>query len=364
MTPGEKRDAPPTRDCRWAPGWLLVVLFMVAIWLPRVQMTFHLFPSPDTFEHRAARPAPRLSPRTVRDYIHRYAVYFRDNYGLRDLLVRWDTMIRFKLLHSSPSSRLIIGKDGWIFFDPEKVGDGIGIRDYKGLASYSPQELTRLRTSLLRQAQWCQDRGIACLFVVVPSKETIYPEYLPRSIRKVGPTTRFDQVMEAIRADTAIHLLDLRGPMLQAKSESQEPIYVRGGTHWNQCGAFYAYRSIVTELSRTFPQVRPFRLEDFDIAVDRRSTFDHLLGLPENIACRLTLRQGCPAPPEGQRIGKVVVVHDSFWELLGPLFSLHVRTLVPRKFAELSQASLEREHPDLVLYEVVERNVDSVLRQR
>jgi hypothetical protein len=358
-----ERLSPPTWGCRSAPGGLLVAIFLIAIWLPRIQMTFHPFPTAGTFERRKAEPAPRLKLRTASGFPSKYGQYFNDNFGLRDLLVRWDTRLRFKLLRSSSASRLIIGRGGWIFYDSEKVGDGITIRDFRGLAAYSPQELARLHANLQRQTQWCRARGIACLFVVVPNKETIYPEYLPRSIRRIGPTTRLDQIVEVARADTAIHLLDLRGPLLRAKSECREPIYVRGGTHWNQCGAFYGYRSIMAELSRTFPQVRPFRIEDFDVAVDHQSSFDHWLGLQENTTCRLTLRQGCPAPQESRMIGKVVVVHDSFWGLLGPLIALHVRELIPQELEDRSQASLERERPDLVIYEVAERYEDRVFRQ-
>jgi hypothetical protein len=174
-------------------------------------------------------------------------------------------------------------------------------------------------------------------------------------------------VVEAIGADTTITLIDLRGPLLQAKSRCPYPLYSRGGTHWNQFGAFYAYQAVLARLSRFFPRLRPHGLEDFDVVVDRNSSDDHWLGLRENVSCRFSLKQGRPRTRVGDEIGKVVVIYDSSWDALEPLLSLHIRRLV-QEHVDLSRDRtrplLERELPDLVVYEMTERYLGWVLRER
>ncbi|TFG88736.1 MAG: hypothetical protein E4H17_01900, partial [Gemmatimonadales bacterium] len=293
--------------------------------------------------------------------------YFTEDFGLRGNLIRWDTVVRLKLLHASPVSKLVFGSSGWIFYDSDKVPDGVTMLDFRGLAPFTPGDLVAVRSSLERQTRWCRERGIACVFIVVPNKETIYPEYLPKSVRRFVPRTRLDQVVEVIGADSTIMLIDLRGPLLRAKNRCPYPLYSRGGTHWNQLGAFYAYQAVLARLSRFFPRLRPHGLDDFDVVVDRNSSDDHWLGLRENVSCRFNLKQGNSRSRADAEIGKVVVIYDSSWDVLEPFLSLHIRRVVQEHVdlsRDRSRPLIERERPDLVVYEMTERYLGWVLRDR
>jgi hypothetical protein len=363
-------DGPPGRleAPRPRPGseWMLVLLFLAGIWLPRLDMTFHLFPSVDTHENRRPGVAPTLSARGLSGYLGDYGRYFTDNFGLRGALIRADNTIRLKFLRSSPVSRLIFGRDAWIFYNSDVVPDGITIRDFKGLATYSAAELKVIRGNLDRCSRWCRARRIACVFVIAPNKETIYPEYLPSFIRKIGDKTRLDQVVEAVRSDSTIRLLDLRRTLWEAKSRCPYPLYSRGGTHWNQYGAFYAYRAIASELARTYPRVRAHDFEDYDVVVDRESSEDHWLGLEENTAFRFSLKEQGAGSPDHGKIGKVVVMYDSFWNPLEPFFTPHFDAIIQERVdrdRDIVRALLERERPDVVIYEMAERSADRVWKQ-
>lgn len=364
--PAGSYGRPDAMRSRRGPEWLLVLLFLTAVWLPRLDMTFHLFPSVDTHENRRAAVAPKLSLRGLPAYTKDYGSYFTDNFGLRGALVRADATIRLKLLHVSPVSRLIFGKDAWIFYNSDVVPDGITIRDYKGLATYSDAEVAGIRDNLDRCSRWCRDRHIACFFVVAPNKESIYPEYLPSSIRRIGDKTRYDQVVEAVGSDSTIRLIDLRQVLRQAKSRCPYPLYSRGGTHWNQYGAFYAYRSIAAEIARVYPGLRPHELEDYDIVMDRESSEDHWLGLGENTAFRFSLREQGGGRTGDGKLGKLVVFYDSFWDKLEPFCTPHFDAVVQERVGQdrdAVRAILERERPTVLIFEVAERSADRVWRQ-
>jgi alginate O-acetyltransferase complex protein AlgJ len=365
--PSLEPSSPSSRGPHPGAEWLVVIVFLVAIWLPCVQMACHLFPSVDTLEKRKPMVAPRPSLRAPHRFLWEYGKYFREDFGLRGILIRWDTVMRLKLLHASPVSKLVFGRSGWIFYDSEKVPDGVTMVDFKGLVPFTSRELVAVRGSLERQTRWCRERGIACVFIVVPNKETIYPEYLPKSVRRFAPRTRLDQVVGAIGADSTIMLIDLRSPLLQAKNRCPYPLYSRGGTHWNQFGAFYAYQAVLARLSRFFPRLHPHDLEDFDIVVDRNSSEDHWLGLRENVSSRFSLKPGRRRTRADGEIGKAVVIYDSSWDALEPFLSLHIRRMVQEHVdlsRDRSRPLLERERPDLVVYEMTERYLGWVLRER
>lgn len=365
--PSLEPSSPVSREPRAYAEWLVVIVFLVVIWMPCVQMACHLFPTVDTLEKRKPMVAPRPSLRAPHRFLREYGKYFTEDFGLRGILIRWDTVVRLKLLHASPVSKLVFGRSGWIFYDSEKVPDGVTMLDFRGLAPFTPGDLLAVRGSLERQTRWCRERGIACVFIVVPNKETIYPEYLPKSVRRLAPRTRLDQVVEAVGADSTIVLIDLRGPLLRAKNRCRYPLYSRGGTHWNQFGTFYAYQAVLARLSRFFPRLRPHDLGDFDVVVDRNSSDDHWLGLRENVAARFTLKPGDPRPPAADEIGKAVVIYDSSWEMLEPFLALHIRRMVQEHVdlsSDRSRPLLERERPELVVYEMTERYLGWVLRER
>jgi hypothetical protein len=360
-------SSPATAASRPGSEWLLIVLFLIAIWLPQLEMTFHLFPSVDALEKRKPVAAPRPTLQALHRFPSRYGVYFRDHFGLRGLLIRWDTVVRLKLLHASPVSRLIFGRAGWIFYNSDIVPDGITIQDFQGRAAYTPADLRSIRSNLDCYTRWCQARGITCLYVIVPNKETVYPEYLPPSVRRSGRTTRLDQVMACARSDSVIHLIDLRQDLLRAKAQHPFPLYAKGGTHWNEYGAYYGYRRIMAELSRSFPRLRPYGLEEFTVTEDPRSSYDHWLDLKENLRFHFTPKRNAVDSRQGSGIRKVVVLHDSFWYDLAPFLTLHADTLVlgePALLKEGTRPLLERERPDLVIYESGERYADQVLRLR
>jgi hypothetical protein len=81
---------------------------------------------------------------------------------------------------------------------------------------------------------WLGERGVAFLFVIVPSKETIYPEHLPASAPRARARSRLDEMLEVF-ASSNVEYLDLRGPLLQGRKHAQ--LYDRVDSHWNGHGA-------------------------------------------------------------------------------------------------------------------------------
>lgn len=351
---------------------VLVGLFLLALWTPRLEMSRHWMPQIDIAEKRMLAEKPRLySLRALPAFIRGYEPFFDDHFGMRNLLVRLDSAIRLKILHTSPVTKLITGKEGWIFYDSEKVRDGVTMSDFKGLAAYSSEQLPNIRRNLQARVRACRERGAECLIVIVPNKETLFPEYMPASVRKLGPRTRLDQVVEALGPGSGVPLLDLRPALLRAKENSPYPLYNRGGTHWTQYGAYIAYREILLAMrlqwagSGGFPgggdALEPFDLEDFDIQVQPRSAEDHWLGLNEHTVIHFSLKDEARRPSRAPEDGALVVIHDSFWNDLDPLVAPHFPRMAVQHVdlvRDQSLAFIEREKPRWVLYEVAERFAD------
>jgi alginate O-acetyltransferase complex protein AlgJ len=148
---------------------------------------------------------------------------------------------------------VVVGEDGWMFF-----GDGVGrgLAQYRGLVTLDGAQLSALQAYFSSVREAAAQAGIPCIIAIAPDKHAIYPEFLPRHLagRGTGPA---DQLM----SDAAgLDLLDLRPVLLEAKSSSGLPLYYRNDSHWNEFGAYLAYRAVMARI----PGARPVEASEGD----------------------------------------------------------------------------------------------------
>src|SRR6185503_11425114 len=77
--------------------------------------------------------------------------------------------------------KVIVGEDGWLIFTGE--GD---IQDYQRAEAFTEDELAMFQADLDALSANYAARGITLLVVVVPNKNTIYPERVPSQITVLG----------------------------------------------------------------------------------------------------------------------------------------------------------------------------------
>jgi len=166
----------------------------------------------------------------------------------------------FNALRRKAGDRLfppyVIGEKGWIL----PTGDE-SIQDYQHTNPLSPQQLQLLQEKLDRLDGYLRSEGRTLLVVVVPNKNTIYARYVPQEIPVLSGTSRLDQFEAYMQAHGKARILDLRSALIEA-SQSRD-VYYKVNTHWNDAGAYVAYREIIKALSARYPALRPYRRAEF-----------------------------------------------------------------------------------------------------
>ena len=274
-------DSNKTRS-RILADFILIGIFLLGLWLPLIDNLLHIDPAPDLYENRylAPYPDPEFSWKSLNSYPDKFEDYYNDHFGFRKSLIRWHNGIKIFGLGVSPRTRtagesgqngiypeVILGKKEWLFFGQ----DGL-IEDYRGQEPLSIHQLEQWRIVLEQRRDWLSRQGIEYLVVIVPNKQTIYPEYLPNWITRYQEKTRLDQMIEYFNDHTDFKILDLRDALLQEKGE--EELYYRTDTHWNALGAFFGYQEISERLSERFPQIQSLPLSDFTLSQDETEGLD------------------------------------------------------------------------------------------
>lgn len=239
-----------------------IALFVLALLAP----VFDQWLRPDSArdcsvaEQRPAAPRPVL-PRTlseVTSFPHQFEDHYDDTFGLRDVLLRWNSIERWFGLGVSPARTIDPAEDGWCFFRGEHGRDA-----HRGILPLTEQELDGWVKRLRERRDFLASLGARYLFVPCPSKDVIYPERTPPTWKPVGPT-RLDQLLERLEREGDIPFLDLRPALLAAKQEDRPDdwLYTQCGTHWNGRGIYTAYSAIVTRLKQGFPALEVVPLSD------------------------------------------------------------------------------------------------------
>ena len=354
---------------------VLAVVFVLVIWLPLVANLSGVDGFDAVAENREPARFPALDGTwtSLADYPGGLGRWFDDHFGFRAALVSLNARSQLFGLRTSPSSAVLLGKDGWLFY----ADDG-AMEDYTNAPALSAGEVENWRVSVVGARNWLRGRGVAYVLTIPPDKHVIYEDHMPDSVRRVGSASRMDQVFGAL-ADA--HLaVDLRPALFEAKV--RERIYHRTDTHWNDRGAFVAYRIIIEAVRRQLPAVPPaWQRSDFE-AVSRYEEGQDLAGmmglksdLREDVLALEPRRQrlarvvepagAAPNAEEGRLVTEIpgsalpraVIFRDSFVTALVPFLSEHFSRAVYLWQDDFDAEAVVKEHADIVIQEIVGRHL-------
>lgn len=300
----------------------------------------------------------------ARHFISGLEAYYNDHFGFRKRLIYWGERWRLSWFSASPTSKVLVGQNGWLYYQDEQ-----SLADIRRTTSFSDKQLEAWKTLLEKRRNFLAQRGIHYLFVVPPDKHNVYPEFLPDWIKRTGKTTRLDQFMDYMKKNSTVPVLDLRQPLLDGKKDGVD--YFSTDTHWNQYGGFIGYRELMHSLSAQMPELKPLPIEDFEIKTNQHfegNLFDMLAGqtAPEKYAVNFLARpplhqlelqkngNATLSSTNSSGTGKAIVFRDSFSEAWAPFIGYNFKEVIYRWQYSWNIPLIEKEKPNVVIDELLE----------
>jgi alginate O-acetyltransferase complex protein AlgJ len=359
---------------------LTVIVYFAVVLIP-VVLLGHDGPwlGAGDFDIRGKAPFPKkFTPGTFRDFDE----WFADHLGLRYPLIYAGTGLHIGLLRRPLDRHIFFGRDGWMFWTDNAETIPATMADSRSRLRFSPAEAGRIDANLRAVRDRFAQCGIPVFVNVAPNKQSIYGKYL-FSGQVAEPVTRLDALMQGLSEPARSIVVDSR-PAMRAAAAASDPIllYPKTETHWNQLGAFYGYRTVMTALARTIPldhletlsleqyNVKSYRYAGGDMAV--RVLFSPWRFEDENVS--VTPK----APPAGieelqvnhehavvrnpNAKGRLVIFGDSFLGLLMPFFAQNFEEVHRYSAEEINGAIVAQLRPSAVIFETVERHAERLLR--
>jgi hypothetical protein len=279
---------------------------------------------------------------------------------------------------------VVIGKNGWMFMSRE-TDSRDEIEYFRNARPFTRKELAHWNRILEERRQWLSRQGIQYLFVVVPNKSTVYPEFMPDRIRRINERSRLDQLLEYTRNHSQVRILDLRGVLIKAKHRF--PVFQKTDSHWNDFGAYVAYCEIMKVVNGFQKNEKPMPLSRFDIRTRNRAGGDlaGALSLQKEVIRENILKMVPVSPLSARTVSReslsryitksvssssagklppAMMVHDSFIHELRPFLAEHFSRMV---FIwdwglNIYPEAIRSEKPWIVIEEMAERYLlDKVL---
>lgn len=293
-------------------------------------------------------------------YLSDVSDYFRDHFSGRQELVTLNAKLESSLLGDSASEKIVVGKDGWLFF--AETSD-----DYLNTNQLSDRRIWAAAHTLSLIQEYAKSKNAVFLFTVAPNKNTLYPEYMPDLyLRSEEPGNR-ERLFAELRKE-GVSCLDLTDAF---RSENRV-LYHRLDSHWTNLGAALAHDRILAALGKqddSFCDPARFRTErthsgDLYTMLYPTGKEKDVQYIPEP---PLSFQYAVPIrSPEDQRIltacdgktGNLLMFRDSFGNTLHSFMAESYEKAWFSRAMPYQLTMLDASGADTLVIEIVERNID------
>ena len=171
------------------------------------------------------------------DFSTQFESWFNDRLPLRSELLSAANLVKGELL-TSPSSNVISGSDGWIFFDTDKL-------DYMDTNALTDNQIRSIAVTLSLIQENVKGKQGSFTFVPMPNKAGVYDEYFPSCYRKADENN-YSRLCAQLN-DLGVNYVDMLKLMREHKDVG---IYHKRDSHWNYLGALIGYNAIMDSLGK------------------------------------------------------------------------------------------------------------------
>ncbi len=313
------------------------------------------------------------------EFTSEFDSYFAQHLPFRPELISVDSKIKSGLFLGE-SGNVIVGKDGMLFSKDT-------LKDYLG-ESLNERQIYSIAKTLSLIQDYAEKMNSDFVFVPMPNKNTVYPQYMPsRYVKGESGLLKLYDAMDKLGVNY-INMLDVFEEVQSIGVEGR--LYHDRDTHWNYLGAFYGYNALMDNLgkygyyghismetrfdwtgdldSMLYPRFGildkqyylDVPLSDFTIVkpylkgLSTEDVMKDIMGSSEkNDSSINTVNES--------KNGKLLMFRDSFARAWLPYLADSYKSTDITRYYPVNLTALKEDEDTDVVYEIVERNLSNVI---
>ena len=282
--------------------------------------------------------------------------YIGKRFTFRQDLITVNSALFAKAFGLSAVDDIILGKEDWLFYERT-------LPDYFGENVLNDEYIAKISAKLKSMEGHCADNGKNFLFVIAPNKNSVYPQYMPYPQKEIIKNS--DKLLKKLAEDNVSHI-----NLFEKFAKTDDTIYHKWDSHWNNLGAAIACDEILSELNLTdenfstdsYAKTKSFQGDLYNMLYPKGKGLDEniefarkmkfIYDQPINGPDAITIKTTC----EG-KTGKVLVFRDSFGNALYPFIAESFSEAVFSRKTPYKIELADETDADTVIIIMAERNI-------
>jgi alginate O-acetyltransferase complex protein AlgJ len=359
---------------------LPLCLLLAGKWSNNAELEFRkpidhpALPWNDSSLRKSVGSDPGLMAESFHLYTKRWDDFFTKEFVFKKQLLRPYQMIRTSIFGVDPSPSIYIkGSNGWYFsgdWHTQTLSRGIGMDT---LSSFQIEAIVNRH---LQHKRFLDSMHIPYLVLVVPDKHPVYREFLPMKYAQHQGLR--EQVLGALKKK-GIEVLDATDTLRHARL--REPVYYKTDGHWTDAGAYQAYLMLMDRFKSYHLTGEPLQRKDFQISKEHK-VFSHFYRSTGDSSGEWMVKWKLRNPrailksrSEHKWPGEILSTVNQFEHpdrsatllLFGDSFSSPLVRMLKENFGRtihclqcsVDTGMIKKNKPDIVLFEVVQSNLES-----
>lgn len=354
---------------------LLIVSALFTLLLPLWGLRYNIDKEWKAEKRKLAEKKPFDSKRLF-EYPGHYQKYFNDNFGYRRLLIYHYNYALYKHFNQSPIPRnVVLGEDNWMFYyqDPDQLR----------IQYFTNEQLQVIRKNIERRSAYFKEKGIKFYVLIAPEKINVYNNYFPGFNPSQHTVHKLSQLDRYLRENSNVNFINPTPEMIANKDKFI--LYYKQDSHWNDIGSFIGYRELMKAINKDFPNLKALSFDDFSIVEKKieRANISSMIGIDT------TWKKGPFLEPRfkpqsaivnkykhtedeysevlvkehsNKSLPRILIFRDSFGEFMVPYISETFSRSVYVFTNYIDESIVEREQPDVVVYEISEGRLNLLLK--
>lgn len=317
---------------------------------------------------------PELETESVEKFVKSADDYLDKRIGLREESLELYQLLNDKLFSEMEHPNHMYGKNGHMYYKWDNY-----IADWQHL-NLNDEWAEGFAKGIKSFQDYSESKDKKFIYMLLPDKKTIYPEYFPDGYNVKGELSRTDQVLSYLD-EYSVNYYWAKDTMLEGKKTMAVNNKKYDITHWNENGAFIVLRELysriglptldindyeVTEkVEKYLPNsdfvinesVPLYSLKEQNAILDRGWHEENELEFPGETPSYFSYHYN----PENPDAPRLLVIHDSylaekekfFCENVSELFFLHRYNI---HNIEWFKYYVDKIDPDIIIYENPERS--------